>query len=223
MLGLGMLNPFGLLNPFRWIRRIAFTIAVGYFALTFLTVWMASTRDDAPVADAIVVLGAAQYNGKPSPVLQARLDHALDLYRRGVAKVVVVTGGRKEGDRTTEAGTGAVYLLRHGRADGLRDGCILREVQGASTYSSLAAVSRFGSSELARCPGHPSALRSVVFVSDAYHSARVAAIARELAMAPHTSPVPGSAAPMERLLKESAAVAVGNVVGYRRMSELLGH
>jgi len=223
MLGLGFLNPFRLFNPFRWVRRIATVVAIGYLGITFLTVWTASTRDDAPVADAIVVLGAAQYDGRPSPVLQGRLDHALDLYRRGVAKVVVVTGGRQEGDRTTEAGAGAEYLLRNGRADGLRDRCILREVQGSSTYLSLAAVSRFGPLELGRCPGHPEALRSVVLVSDAYHSARVAAIARELAMTPHTSPVPGSPAPLDRLLKETAAVAVGDLVGYRRLAEILGH
>ena len=90
-------------------------LAVSYVATTFVLVWQASRHDGRVRADAIVVLGAAQYNGVPSPVLRQRLDHALDLYREGVAPLVVVTGGRQPGDRYTEATTGYNYLRDHGQ------------------------------------------------------------------------------------------------------------
>lgn len=119
----------------RWWRRLRWptlfglgvaVLAVSYVATTFVLVWQASRHDGRVRADAIVVLGAAQYNGVPSPVLRQRLDHALDLYREGVAPLVVVTGGRQPGDRYTEATTGYNYLRDHG----LSDEVIRKEVQG---------------------------------------------------------------------------------------------
>ena len=124
----------------RWIRRIAVGLVAAYLAGTFLQVWFAAGRDDAPKrAEAIVVLGAAQYNGRPSPVLRARLDHALMLYRAGVAPMIIVTGGRQPGDRTTEASASASYLMAHG----VPDARLRREVQGTNTWESLAATARF--------------------------------------------------------------------------------
>src|SRR5687768_15824089 len=106
-----------MLIPFRWIRRgvaAVVLLIVVYLAMTFLQVWLASRRDEARPAQAIIVLGAAQYNGVPSAVLRARLDHAAGLYRRQLSDVIVVTGGRQPGDRFTEAAAGADYLARLG-------------------------------------------------------------------------------------------------------------
>ena len=110
-----------------------------YLAVTFVQVWMASRRDGARPSQAIIVLGAAQYDGRPSPVLAARLDHAIELYRKHIAPVIVVTGGREPGDRYTEAGASADYLHRHGIADT----AILRETTGRTSWESLEAAARF--------------------------------------------------------------------------------
>ena len=106
-----------------------------YLSVTFVQVWRAARRDDARPSDAIVVLGAAQYDGRPSPVLAARLDHAIDLYDDGIAPVIVVTGGRQPGDRFTEATAAANYLHDHG----VPDDAILRETTGRSSWESLDA------------------------------------------------------------------------------------
>ena len=191
----------------RWIRRIAVGLVAAYLAGTFLQVWFAAGRDDAPKrAEAIVVLGAAQYNGRPSPVLRARLDHALMLYRAGVAPMIIVTGGRQPGDRTTEASASASYLIAHG----VPDARLRREVQGTNTWESLAATARF-----LRRDG----VRDVVLVSNGFHSARLAATAHEVGLSPHVSPVGGRGG-FGHLLRETAAVAIGRVIGYRRLSGL---
>lgn len=181
-------------------------LAFSYLGATYVQVWQASKEDSRPQADAIVVLGAAQYDGRPSPVLQARLDHAITLYEAGVAPLVVVTGGRQQGDRFTEATTGYNYLRRHGVADE----AIRKEVQGRTTYESLAAVSRFLRTE---------AIRDVVLVSSPSHSKRIADIAREVGLRAAVSPSNGSAPP-QNLLRETVAVAVGRIVGYRRLDAL---
>lgn len=189
------------------MRRIAILVVVAYLGLSYAEVWTAARRDEASGSisvDAIVVLGAAQYNGRPSPVLRGRLDHALALYRRSVAPLVVVTGGRQPGDTTTEASASANYLLVHG----VPDRRIVREVQGRDTYQSLAATAR-----VLRKKG----FSRVVLVTDGFHAARVAAIAEEVGMHPRTSPVQ-STAPTSRLVKEAAEVAVGRIVGFRRLS-----
>ena len=195
------------------MRRIALLIVVAYLALSYAEVWTASKRDEvsdlnAEQVDAIVVLGAAQYNGRPSPALRGRLDHALDLYKRRVAPLVVVTGGRQPGDKTTEASVSANYLL----ARGVPDNRIVREVQGRDTYQSLAATAR-----VLRKLG----LSTVVLVTDGFHAARVAAISEEVGMRPRTSPVHLSAA-TGRLVRETVAVAVGRIVGFRRLSAWTG-
>ena len=191
----------------RWVAKIALLLVAVYGLGTFAMVWSASSRDESRgrSAQAIVVLGAAQYNGRPSPVLQARLDHALLLHRRGVASLIVVTGGRKPGDTATEASVSAAYLMRKG----IPDRQIAREVQGRDTYESLAATARF-----LRARG----VDNVVLVTDGYHAARVKAIAGEVGLVARTSPVSGSRGSLKRMLRESAAVAVGSVVGHRRLS-----
>ena len=101
-------------------RRVLIALAVvavvlvGYYVVTVVSVWRAARHDGARPSEALIVLGAAQYNGRPSPVFAARLDHARDLYEQGISPLVVVTGGRIAGDRYTEAGVGADYLIKHG-------------------------------------------------------------------------------------------------------------
>ena len=197
--------------PRRLLRRavtLGVIVVTGYFAVTFVHVWRAGQEDEAHPAEAIVVLGAAQYDGRPSPVLAARLDHAADLYGRGLAPVVVVTGGRAEGDRFTESSASARYL----HTKGVPDDAILREVQGRNSWQSLAASARF-----LRARG----ITDVVLVSDPFHAARINGIAEELGLVAATSPTRTS--PIEgvdefrHLLTETAQVGVGRIIGFRRM------
>jgi uncharacterized SAM-binding protein YcdF (DUF218 family) len=95
------------------LALLAVALVAGY--ATF-RVWSEGQRDDRQPADAIVVMGAAQYDGRPSPVFAARIDHAIDLFRAGVAPQLVVTGGKQEGDRTTEAATARAYAIARGCA-----------------------------------------------------------------------------------------------------------
>ena len=183
--------------------------AVLYLVVTCVQVWQAAGRDEAREVQAIVVLGAAQYDGRPSPVLRARLDHAADLFERGLAERVVVTGGKQRGDRTTEASVSAAYLARRG----VPEAAILREVQGRSSWQQLAAAAAF----LKR-----RGITRVLLVSDGFHAARIAAIATELGLEGYTSPAPGSpisgAEKLPYLGKEALAVAAGRLLGYRRVA-----
>ncbi len=184
-------------------------VIVVYLALTFMQVVRASGRDQARGVQAIVVLGAAQYNGRPSPVLRARLDHAADLYGRGLAAKVVVTGGKQAGDSLTEAAVSANYLARHG----VPEGSILREVNGRSSWQQLAAAASFLKKR---------GITRVLLVSDGFHSARIAAIAHELGLQGYTSratesPIHGAAV-LPYMVKETLAVAVGRIIGYRRVA-----
>lgn len=133
-------------------------LLIGFSALAWATVevYRQSTREEAQPADAIVVLGAAEYRGKPSPVLRARLDHALELYTKGLAPLIVTTGGSGEGSRFTEAEAGRDYLVRHG----VPSENIILETDGTTTLQSIAAVAEI----LDR-----SNLKSCIVVSDGYH------------------------------------------------------
>jgi uncharacterized SAM-binding protein YcdF (DUF218 family) len=179
-----------------------------YLSVTFVQVWMASRRDEARPSDAIVVLGAAEYDGRPSPVLAARLDHAILLYEKGIAPVIVVTGGKEPGDRFTEAGASAAYLHQHA----IPDRAILRETTGRTSWESLEAAARFL---------EDGDMKRVVLVSDPYHSARIKAIAHEVGLdavtsPTRTSPIKGTSA-FKRLLGETLRVAAGRLFGYGRL------
>ncbi len=191
------------------VARRAAVVALGlgvlYVGATFVQVRLVGGAGEVDTADAIVVLGAAQYDGEPSPVLAARLGHALDLYADGVADVVVVTGGNQPGDRFTEAGAGAVWLLERG----IPDAAIRREVQGASTWEQLAATARF-----LRAEGR----EQVVLVSDPSHTARLRAVADEVGLDAVVSPVPGASVSARTWARETAAMAIGRLVGFRRAS-----
>jgi uncharacterized SAM-binding protein YcdF (DUF218 family) len=136
-------------------------------------------RDEAQPADAILVLGAEQRGGVPTPVFRARLDHALALYRRGLAPQVILTGGVGRGQRLSEAEAARRYLT----ARGVPPAAILAEYQGDSTWSSLQFAA-----EVMR----PLGIRRVILVSDAFHLPRSTMMARVLGMEPYRSPAPGS-------------------------------
>ncbi|MEX1105331.1 MAG: YdcF family protein [Ilumatobacteraceae bacterium] len=202
-----------------WLRRIAWAVVLAciafgaYYAISVFQVWQTGRSDEARPVDAIVVMGAAQYDGTPSPQLQARLDHVLQLWPQGLAPVVVVTGGKQPLDRFTEADASAQYLIDNG----VPPEAILRETEGQNSYDSLAGVQRL----LADV-----GLSRVLLVSDPFHSLRIRLTAEELGMEAfvsptRTSPVQGRAA-FVRELKEAAGVALGRVVSFRRLLEITG-
>jgi uncharacterized SAM-binding protein YcdF (DUF218 family) len=145
---------------------------VGY--ATF-RIWDQGERDEARPADAIVVMGAAEYDGRPSPVFHARLDHAVSLYRAGLAPILVVTGGKAAGDWTTEAAVARDFAI----AQGVPAGSILVEDRGRTTLESLRTVG-----EMLRDRG----ARDVVFVSDRTHMLRVLRMARDQGLTSFGSP-----------------------------------
>jgi uncharacterized SAM-binding protein YcdF (DUF218 family) len=182
-------------------------VALGWIAM-IIAVLVVGWRDDivgerrqSSHADAIVVLGAAHYDGRPSPVLRARLDHALALWRLGIAPVVIVTGGTAMGDTTSEAMVGRRYLRQHG----VPDSALLLEQKGLTTSQSLHAVA-------AMADGLPG--RTVVVVSDPFHMLRLTILARRLGLQPLTSPTrtsPISSSPArwwKYVLAESVKVPV---------------
>jgi uncharacterized SAM-binding protein YcdF (DUF218 family) len=192
----------------RWLFRIALAIVgvlVVYVGVTFVQVWLASRADDAQKASAIVVMGAAQWNGVPSPVLKGRLDHAVDLYDQGMAPLIVVTGGKQAGDRTTQGMSGYKYL----REQGVPDDAIKVEVAGTNSFEELSA-----SALILEQAGTGN---DIVIVTDPYHALRVAEIAEEVGMHPHVSPTDASSGPRQ-LARETVAVSLGRIMGYRRLA-----
>lgn len=156
----------------------------GLCAAGIVALWLAGSvaavvavgsLDQRPTADAIIVLGAAQYLGRPSPVLRARLDHAADLWRAGLAPLVIVTGGIGAGDTTSEAEVSRNYLI----AQGVTDSIILLERAGRTTGQSLASASGML---------HARGRRSAILVSDPFHSLRLRILALRHGIAASTSP-----------------------------------
>jgi uncharacterized SAM-binding protein YcdF (DUF218 family) len=204
----------GRTGPVRWIalfvKATLLMVALGalYLGVTLAQVWDASGDDDQQKAGAIVVLGAAQYNGRPSPALQARLEHALELYEAGVAPVIVLTGGRQSGDRYTEATSGYNWL----RDRDVPDENLRKEVNGTSTWESLSATARFLKDE---------DIDEVVLVSEPSHAYRVQGIAEEVGLVAHVSPAESSGgASVRALVRETLAVSVGRIIGYGRLGRL---
>ncbi len=132
-------------------------------------------RDEQRPADAIVVLGAAQYDGRPSPVFQARLDHAVALWQKGLARWFIVTGGNLPGDRTTEAATARAYAIDHG----VPAEAIFGEDKARNTLTSMRSVAALM---------HDRGLSSAIFVSDPTHMLRVLRLAADLDINAYGSP-----------------------------------
>jgi len=208
--------------PSNVLRRVVFA-SLGvlgsvllYFVVSLVQVWKTG-RDDSflqsrSTVDAIVVLGAAQYDGRPSPQLRARLDHVVTLWNLPVAPVVVVTGGKQAGDRFTEAEASRDYLVSRG----LPVEVIVIESRGASTYQSLEAV---------RDEARVNQWQRVVLVSDPYHLKRAQLVAAELGMAAEVSAtrdgvVSGSGA-LRRNVREALGIMVGRITGFRQLESWL--
>jgi uncharacterized SAM-binding protein YcdF (DUF218 family) len=155
-------------------------VVAGYAAYR---IWDQAGRDERRAADAIVVMGAAQYDGRPSPLFAARLDHAIELFREGVAPRLIVTGGKREGDRTTEAASARDYAVHHD----VPEDAILVEDTSRTTLQSIRGVVA-----LMREAG----LQSAVFVSDPTHMLRVLRMAADVGIDAYGSPTRTS--PLER-------------------------
>jgi uncharacterized SAM-binding protein YcdF (DUF218 family) len=168
-------------------RRSGWKLLLRSIIVVLLLLWVASaiavihwgSRDRAAQADAIVVLGAAQYVGRPSPVLKARLDHAIALWARGLAPLLIVTGGMGVGDTTSEGAVSRQYALKHG----VPDSAILVENQGRTTRESLGVVADMM---------HGRDIDRAILVSDPFHMLRLSIVARGLGLTPYTSPTPTS-------------------------------
>lgn len=179
-------------------------IAIGGYAA--YRIWDQGNRDERTPADAIVVMGAAQYDGRPSPVFAARLDHAIALYHDGVASRLIVTGGKREGDRTTEAASARSYAIEHG----VPENAILSEDASRTTLQSIRRVAALMRDK---------DIGSAVFVSDPSHMLRVLRMASDEGINGYGSPTRTS--PLERdpvarvdaIVHELGALAVYFVSG----------
>jgi uncharacterized SAM-binding protein YcdF (DUF218 family) len=191
----------------RTIRRDLTLVAVigcvvlaGVIGYATYRVWAQGERDEARPADAIVVMGAAQYDGRPSPIFAARLDHAIALYQSGLAKWLVVTGGKAEGDRTTEAAAARKYAI----AKGVPAGAILGEDQSRDTLESIHGVATVL---------HDHGLSNAIFVSDRPHMLRVLRMASDAGITAwgsptQTSPIEGdTGGRLDATLHELGALA----------------
>lgn len=147
---------------------------LAYLAWTAAGIWQTSRTDQRPASDAIVVLGAAQYDGEPSPVFRARLDHARQLYEAKVAPLIVVLGGKQEGDRFTEGQAGTAYLERTLPADR-----VTGVKAGEDTLDSLQKFTGLASER---------GIRKIVLVSDPLHLGRAREMAEDLGFEAAVSP-----------------------------------
>lgn len=193
----------------RWaLTAIIFVTLASVIILVGLVaaVYIQARTDQARPVDAIVVLGTAQYNGWPGPVLQARLDHALELYWAGHAPVIVVTGGRAPGDQFTEAEAGERYLLEQG----VPAGDIVLANEGRDTWQSLVSVAG-----VLETRGD----QRVLLVSDGFHLLRSKLMARDLGLSPYGSAavaspiVVGGAGELSSSVREAFGIIVHVLTG----------
>jgi uncharacterized SAM-binding protein YcdF (DUF218 family) len=160
------------------VGMVLLVAAISY-TISLAAVLVTSQNDQRRHVDAIIVLGAAQYNGRPSPVLRARLDHAIGLYREGYAPLIVVTGGVGRGDTTSEAIVARRYLVNRE----VPDDAVVAQPVGRSTRTSMTAVGAWlRDRQLSR----------VLLVSDPFHMFRLKLEARRTALEAYTSPTESS-------------------------------
>ena len=174
-------------HPVLSFVALVLLVALALVGASAITVWRAAHDDDAShvdQADVIIVLGAAQYGGTPSPVFQGRLDHAVLLYRQGRADSVMVVGSKSPGDTTTEAEAGRDYLV----SQGLPADSVLVEPVGRTTYESLVGAARYMREH---------GMRSAFLVSDPWHNARITRMASDLGFQGYASATWTSAATSE--------------------------
>jgi uncharacterized SAM-binding protein YcdF (DUF218 family) len=166
----------------RWLPRLAGFAAVlaciYFLAICGLIVRTAGTQE-LHHADALVVFGAAEYAGHPSPVLRARLDHAFDLFQRGIAPVVITTGGAAEDPHFSEGGVGHDYLMNRG----IPESKLIAETQGSDTAQSAQRVAVIM---------HANGMHTCVAVSDGYHVFRIKQLLQHQGVRVYTAPRPDS-------------------------------
>ena len=202
-----------LVAPLKLALKIAggvLAVILLYFLVTLVQVWLTSRDYDPHPAGAILVMGAAQYDGVPSPDLKARLDEALSLYRKGYADLIVVTGGKAPGDAFTEAQSGARFLEREGvPASGIV------QAGGDNTYENVEGA-------VAALSAHKT--RVVLVTTDPFHEDRSMAIASDMDLDP--SPTPTMTSPIAGwlqvpfFLKEAGGVGLGRIIGYNHLEWL---
>ncbi len=200
----------------RFVRVVGLFLIISmiYGCANLAQVWWVGRSDQARAVDAIVVLGVAQYDGRPSPQLQARLDHALALLLEGASPLVITTGGNQPGDRFTEAEASANYLIQ-GLGIDYQATEILQENSGSTTRESLIGVRDIMQSR---------GLHSVLIVTDPYHSLRSRLIAQDLGLVAYvsptrTSPLRGASA-VSRHVREALGVAVAHLIGLANLERL---
>lgn len=162
----------------RWLRRGALGILLMLALVvggTGFRVWQAAREDDRPRADAVIVLGAAQYAGRPSPILEARLKHAKKLYDSGVASHIITGGGRRAGDQYTEADAGVRWLTSRG----VPRSKVIAVGEGRDTLGTIRAVAKAAQDR---------GWNSAVIVSDPWHSLRARLMAHDAGLSAWTSP-----------------------------------
>jgi uncharacterized SAM-binding protein YcdF (DUF218 family) len=192
---------------------ISVLVAAGclYLVLNIAQVWAVGRGDQAKPVDAIVVMGVAQYDGKPSPQLQARLDHVLALWSTGIAQLVITTGGNQPGDRFTEARASADYLVAHG----IPESFIAMEDVGSTTLQSLQGVAQIL---------HSRGLSSVEIVTDPYHALRSRLVAQDLGLTAYVSPnehsVVSGGAEKRRMINEGLGLSLAHVIGFKALDRL---
>ncbi len=170
------------------LGRIIALLVVAALAVppgTWTWVWWTARQDERPTSDTILVLGASQYNGRPSPIFEARLEHAAHLYEEGVAPTIVTVGGNQPGDNYTEGGSGRDWLV----GQGIPAESVVAVEEGSNTLRSMEAVS-----DVVRANGWS----STVIVTDPWHSLRSRIMAQDQGMEAHTSPVRSGPAVIER-------------------------
>ncbi len=161
---------------FRWAWQLVTVLVLGVLLVlvgTAASVWWTARQDDRPDSDVIVVLGAAQFDGRPSSVFKARLQHARALYEDGVAPRVITVGGGRAGDRTTEAEAGADFLRERDVGD------VVPVAEGSNTLESMAAVEQLMIEQ---------GWETAVLVTDPWHSLRTRTMARDAGIDAQTSP-----------------------------------
>lgn len=192
------------------VAVVVVLLGLVYLALSFWQVRSTGSSDQSRPVDAIVVMGAAQYDGRPSPQLAARLDHVVELWDRGLAPTVVVTGGNQIGDRFTEASTSASYLAERG----VPAEAIVQEAAGTTTHESLEGARALLDDDV----------DSILIVTDPYHALRSRLTAQEVGFTAYVSSTPTSvvtgSSELRREISEAAGVAVGRLIGFGRLSGL---
>lgn len=195
-------------SAFRITLAAVLAVAL-YVGGSFASIRVVGKQTASINADVIVVMGAAQYDGTPSPMLEARLAHALELYNAGYASRIAVTGGKQSGDRFTEAATSRRWL----KDRGVPVESILEEVTGRSTWESL--------QNLAPILREQGMLRVIVSTS-AWHVQRSVLTMRELGFTVIASGAPSTTPDMYRELKETVGVSIGRIIGFERLFTITG-